>query len=156
MPKDKRSIFERLTGSVAAPETEDEKVEEIVPTAAKIPKTAWPKEEEEEGQLTVDVFQTPEAIVIQSTVAGVKPEDLDVSITQDTVTITGTRRAAFDAVDDDYYYRELYWGKFSRSFTLPQEVDEERAEATIKNGLLTIKLPKIDKNRVQKVKIRNE
>ncbi|MBI5742350.1 MAG: Hsp20/alpha crystallin family protein, partial [Candidatus Niyogibacteria bacterium] len=95
MPKDKRSIFERLSGSVSAGAAEEEEV--IPETAVKNPIGALAEEAVEEGQLTVDVFQTPEAIIVQSTVAGVKPEDLDVSITQEMVTINGVRRAAFDA-----------------------------------------------------------
>jgi HSP20 family protein len=155
MPKDKRSIFERLTGNTQVAETyADEEVFADLAVAKSI--KIEPPQEAEEGQLTVDVFQTPDAIIIQSTVAGVKPEDLDVSITQEMVTIQGVRRTAYDATGDDYYFRELYWGKFSRTIVLPQEVDDEEAEATIKNGLLTIKLPKKDKNRVQKVKVKTE
>jgi len=159
MPKDKRSFFERLTGSVDL-DTEEE--------VAQIKQSAHSKELEknlqkddwlngdDEGQLTVDVFQTPDEIIIQSTVAGVKPDELDVSIKQDMVTIKGHRKQAFEEGDDDYFYKELYWGKFSRSIMLPQEIDEDKAEATLKNGLITIKLPKLDKNRIQKLKIKNE
>ncbi|MEK7647303.1 MAG: Hsp20/alpha crystallin family protein [Patescibacteria group bacterium] len=150
MPKDKRSFFERLTGSVSAEE-------ESTPShdhAGKIKKEDW-LEGTDEGQLTVDVFQTPDEIIIQSTIAGVKPEDLDISITQDMVTIKGTRRKDFEAKEDNYYYRELYWGKFARSILISEEIDADEAEATIKNGLLTIRLPKIDKDRTHKIKIKN-
>lgn len=167
MPKDHRSFFERLTGSVnAEQDEEEEKIREREVTRPPIKdkstkpekiaeKTDW-MTEEEEGQLAIDVFQTPAEIIIQSVVAGVKPEDLDVSITQDMVTIRGKRQKQREISGEDYYYQELYWGGFSRSVLLPQEVDAEEAEATLKNGLLTIKLPKLDRERVQKLKIELE
>lgn len=111
-------------------------------------------EEDEEGELTVDIYDKEDAIVIQSTVAGVKPEDIDISVTNDTVTLKG-KRERFDAVaEKDYYYKELFWGAFSRSVILPEEVDEELAEAALKHGLLTIKLPKRRRGVVQKVKVK--
>lgn len=164
MPKNHRSFFERLTGSISADDKEEEEREKIMPLEnkskervekAKPTKSDW-MAEEEEGQLAVDVFQTPNEIIIQSVVAGLKPDEVDVSITQDMVTIQGRRQRQHESSGDDYYYQELYWGGFSRSILLPQEVDSETAEATLKNGLLTIKLPKLDKNRVQKVRVKNE
>ncbi|MBI5045537.1 MAG: Hsp20/alpha crystallin family protein [Candidatus Niyogibacteria bacterium] len=150
MTKDKRSFFERLTGSVSADEGEiSAQIHD-----GKTKKEDW-LEGTDEGQLTVDVFQTPEEIIIQSTIAGVKPEDLDISITQDMVTIKGTRRKDFETKEDNYYYHELYWGKFARSILISEEIDADEAEATIKNGLLTIRLPKIDKDRTHKIKIKN-
>ena len=112
--------------------------------------------ESEEGQLTVDVFQNANDIIIQSTIAGIKPDDLDVSITRDMVTIKGKRQKSHSVTKDDYFYQELYWGSFSRSILLPQEIDTESAEASIKNGMLTVKLPKIDKDRTQKIKVKTE
>lgn len=110
--------------------------------------------EEEEGELTVDIYDQGDSIVVQSTVAGVKPEDLDVSITNDTVTIRGNREMQEEVKEKDYYYKELFWGTFSRSIILPEEVDEDLAEAVLKNGLLTIKLLKKKRGVVQKVKIK--
>lgn len=168
MPKDRRSFFERLTGSVSSnkDEEEDFREREIVHPAIKDKSTKsekalaekddWLAEEEEEGQLAVDMFQTANDITVQAVVAGVKPDDLDVSITQDMVTIHGKRQNQREISGEDYYYQELYWGGFSRSVLLPQEVDVEEAEATLKNGLLTVKMPKLDKNRVQKLKIEVE
>lgn len=184
MPKNHRSFFERLTGSVSADEEEEREIirSEISPPSRDknkdknrdrdreknksrngdeedqviSAKSDWMAEEEEEGQLAVDVFHSPTDIVIQAVVAGVKPEDIDVSITQDMVTIRGRRQKHQEFSGEDYYYQELYWGAFSRSIMLPQEVDAEEAEATMKNGFLTIKLPKLDKNRVQKLKVKNE
>lgn len=111
---------------------------------------------EEEGELTVDIYDTGDAIVIQSTVAGVKPEDLEVSITSDMVSIRGTRQSADQVSEDRYYYKELFWGTFARTVILPEEIDEHHTEATLKHGLLTISLPKKKKGlaHAQKVKIK--
>lgn len=112
------------------------------------------KELEEEGELTVDIYDNSNAIVIQSTVAGVKPENLDVSITSDTVTIRGRREKMDEIKEEHYYYKELFWGSFSRSVILPEEIDDTAAEATLKHGLLTIVLPKKKKGVTQKLKVR--
>ena len=120
------------------------------------PENAAEEPAEVEGQLTVDIYDDGEKIVIQSTVAGVKQEDLDVSITNDMVTIKGRRRKQEEIKDDSYYYRELYWGSFSRSVILPEEIEVEKAEAALKNGLLTVKLPKKNKHIIQKIKVKME
>lgn len=109
---------------------------------------------EEEGELTVDIYDRGDSIVIQSTVAGVKPEDLDVAITNDTVTIRGRRERPEEVEDEHYYYKELFWGTFSRSVILPEEIEDNAAEALLKYGLLTIKLPKKKKGVVQKLKVK--
>lgn len=113
-------------------------------------------ENEVEGQLTVDIYDDGENIVVQSTVAGVKPEDLDVTILNDMVTIKGKRKKQQEVKDENYYYRELYWGSFSRSIILQEEVESEKAEASLKNGLLTVKLPKKNKNIIQKIRVKTE
>lgn len=109
---------------------------------------------EDEGELTVDIYDQGDRIVIQSTVAGVKPEDLDISIASDSVTIRGRREKVEEVKEKDYYYKELFWGTFSRSVILPEEIDEDSAEANLKHGLLTIKLPKKKKGSVQKLKVK--
>lgn len=150
MAKDKRSFFERLTGSVAVDEYDDSFDDDrTVPISS-----AHDEEETAEGQLTVDVFQKPDEIVIRAIVAGVRPDDLDVSITRDMVTIRGKREEHKEVERDDYFYKELYWGSFSRTILLPQEIDVELAEANEKHGLLTIRLPKIDKGKQTKLKVR--
>ena len=116
-----------------------------------------PSEEEipeDEGELTVDIYDRGDHIVIQSTVAGVKPDDLDISIASDSVTIRGRREKMEEVKENDYYYKELFWGTFSRSVILPEEIDEDSAEANLKHGLLTIKLPKKKKGSVQKLKVK--
>jgi len=112
-------------------------------------------DDEQEGQLTVDVFQDDENIVIQSTIAGVAPDDLDVSITNDMVTIRGERRQPYEIDHEDYFYQECYWGTFSRSIILPVEIDSDRAEAKIKNGVLTIRIPKANAAMTRKLKVKS-
>lgn len=112
-------------------------------------------EEALEGELSVDVYQTATHIVIKAMIAGVKPEDLDVSITRDMVTIRGKREQHTEGGNSDFFFQELYWGAFSRTIVLPQEVEIEEAEAIEKHGLLIIRLPKMDKGRQAKLKVRS-
>ena len=111
---------------------------------------------ESEGQLTIDVYQTPNEVVIKSTIAGVKPEDIDITMTNDMITIKGKRKKDEDIREEDYYYQECYWGPFSRSVILPVDVEVDSAEASMKNGILTIRLPKIEKVKTKKIKIKSE
>ena len=111
---------------------------------------------EPEGTLTVDVYQTPDDIVVQSAVAGVKPEDIDVSATPDKITIRGARSRAREVEDKDYLYQECYWGRFAREIILPQEVDPESASVIFKNGILTVRLPKVVKRKTRKLKVKTE
>ncbi len=149
----KRSFFQRLTGATIA---EDEK-DDAAPVRAAGRKQNGIAEEAapEEGELTVDVYQTPDDIVIKTIVAGVKPEDLDISITRDMVTIRGVRQETRETEDSDYFHKELYWGSFSRTILLPQEIDVDAAEAIERHGLLTLKLPKLDKTRQTKLKVKS-
>ncbi len=110
--------------------------------------------DEEEGKLTIDVYQTPNEIIVESTIAGVRPEDLDISINNESVTIRGRREKEQRISDEDYFYQECYWGKFSRSIILPQEVDAENATANLKNGVLTIRLPKLNRQKSKKLKVK--
>ncbi|MDP3734886.1 MAG: Hsp20/alpha crystallin family protein [bacterium] len=110
--------------------------------------------ESREGQLAVDVYQTPSDIVVKTMVAGVKPDEIDIVITRDMLTIRGSRSEARTISEDDYLHRELYWGTFSRTVLLPAEVDPDSAEAMSRQGLLIIKLPKLDKDRQTKLKVR--
>lgn len=166
MPKDKRSFFERLTGTIKVDHDEEEMDFQEQQRHISIDSRStsrdheqhqgeWIEESVEEGQLTVDVYQTPSDIIIKTIVAGVRPEDLDISISRDMVTIRGKREERHEASDEDYFHRELYWGSFSRTVLLPEEVDTEAAEATESHGLLSIKLPKIDKRRQMKLKVKS-
>lgn len=110
-------------------------------------------EEGYEGQLSVDVYQTDEDLIIKSTIAGVRPEDLDITINNDLVTIRGERKHEAEIRPDDYFYQECYWGGFSRSIVLPVEVKADEAEATLKNGVLTLVLPKAERGKAVQVEI---
>jgi len=113
-----------------------------------------PEEESGEGQLTIDVYQTDDDIIIKSTIAGVKPEDLDVSINNDMLTIKGERKFEDEVSEENFYYQECYWGGFSRSVVLPVDVVPEKIEASLKNGILVIKLPKASTNKTKRIKVR--
>ena len=137
----KPSFFDRLTG--ASFDNEFDTFEEddrasgngVVAAAA-----SAPHDEPGAAQLTVDVYQSPTDIFIRALVAGVKPEDLDIAITRDMVTVKGKRIDQKEVNEDGYVYQELYWGSFERTVVLPAEVDVDAAEASEKHGLLTIKL----------------
>lgn len=109
----------------------------------------------EEGQLSVDVYRDKNDLVIQSTVAGAKPEELDISVHGDLLTIRGMRESGHEAGDDDWFYRECYWGKFSRSLVLPYEVQSDKASASLKNGVLEIRIP-IKKSTEKGIRVRVE
>jgi HSP20 family protein len=152
----KRSFFERITGGIDLDDTElDEVVDSKELTKDNKKSNDWMEEDNEEGQLTVDVFQTPDEIILKTMIAGVKPDNLEVQITREMVTIKGKRQEEHNAMEEDYFYKELYWGSFSRTILLPQEIDPEEAEAVEKHGLLTIRLPKIDKKKTQKLKVKS-
>jgi HSP20 family protein len=182
--KDKRSFFERLTGTINVEEEAEKETEEEFPTSLPIlstKQTDAPKpleeeqhdlfdedteevdndtletlsEDEEVGELAVDVYEDGEDIYIQAMVAGVDPDDIDVSITRDMVTLKGKRVNPTKIADENYYHKELYWGGFSRKILLPEEVDPENSEAVEKHGLLILKLPKLNKKRTQKLEVRS-
>ena len=181
MLKEKKSFFERLAGSISVEDEDDqvdfsppqdEDIEEVpikhaatrpvAQTQATKPRVHHVVEEEtedepdmEEGELSVDVYQTGTEIIIEAMVAGVKPEDLHLSITRDMVTIKGRRDGNTQVTHDDYFYKELYWGTFTRTILLPHEVEIEEAEAVEKHGLLIIRLPKVDKARQTKLKVKS-
>lgn len=119
----------------------------------------WPgqaqAEEQAEGELPVDMYQTADSIVIRALVAGVTPDDLDIAITRDMVTIRGRREEIQEAPNEDYYHRELFWGGFARTLLLPEEVVIDEAEAKEKHGFLEIVLPKVDKDRSTRLKVRS-
>ena len=160
MENKKRSFWERLTGSVSTEEDSGEMKKNGTggnKGNGKDKKNGnnWNEEENEEAELAVDVYQTPVEIIVQTMVAGVKPEDLELSIARDMITIHGKREEHRNIDEENYFTKELYWGKFSRTISLPQEVEPEEVEATEKHGLLTIKLQKVDKEKTNNVKVRS-
>lgn len=113
------------------------------------------EEEEEVGQLTVDVYQTTNEIIVQTMVAGVQPENLHITITRDMITIKGKREEVRGINEDNYFVKELFWGAFARTVNLPQEIEPEISEAIEKHGLLIIKLPKINKDKKTNLKVKS-
>ena len=159
----KRSFFERLTGRGGDEEyiEEEENARDIkkLTVQSKGGKNTdnpnWIEEEVEEAELTVDVYQTPTDIIVQTMVAGVRPEDLEITIARDMITVRGKREESRTISEENYFAKELYWGTFSRTLSLPAEVEPDDAEAIEKHGLLTLKLPKIDKEKKKSVKVKS-
>ncbi|MBI3633685.1 MAG: Hsp20/alpha crystallin family protein [Candidatus Vogelbacteria bacterium] len=147
MKKEKRSFFERLTGIGST--DRDSKV-------VKQPRGEnWTEEEQGEAQLAVDVYQTPTEIIVISMIAGVKSEDLDISITREMVVIKAKREEPEAPEKEKYVYKELFWGSFGRTVVLPDEVDADNSEAIEKHGLLIIRMPKINKNQSKSLKVKS-
>ena len=174
MQKRKKTFFERLTGSVRADEFNEDfdyedNVEEMNPELRREsnPEINYSsygnnedhldntRHEDEIGELSVDVINQPEELIIRAIVAGVKPHDLDVQISRDMITISGARENSIEIEEEDYYHRELYWGNFSRNIILPEEIDVEESTAEEKHGMLEIHLPKIDKNKKTKLQVKS-
>ncbi len=157
------NFFTKITGGKSEPELEEEAVvnnegeeqKTLIPTNDPV-NDKWLDKEDSEGQLSVDVYQTKESVVIKSTIAGVKPEDIDIAIDNDVVTIRGQRKLEEEVKEEDYFYQECYWGSFSRSIVLPVEIKSDEAEASLKNGVLTLALPKVKKNKSVAIKVKSE
>ena len=159
----KSSFFSRLTGSgddyfddtphtVPLEGSGDERHVHMPARGARYDAKA---SEEPQGELAVDVYQTQDAIVVKALVAGVQPASIDISLTREMLTLTGTREDEREVDEGGYFQRELYWGSFSRTILLPEEVDVDLAEASEKHGVLMIRLPKINKKRETKLKVRS-
>jgi HSP20 family molecular chaperone IbpA len=164
IPK-KRSFFDRLSGAGSSGDFEPfddeapsagvravtrEMLARPTPASAALPMD----EDSAEGQLAVDVFQTASEIVIRAFVAGVRADELSVSISRDMVVLEGSRAAREQISEDDYFNQELFWGSFARKILLPEEIDVENSSASAKDGLLTLILPKLDKARQTKLKVK--
>src|SRR3989344_5989015 len=140
----KRSFFDRLSGNSTSDDALDSFDDDISPRKESRTTTKTrpaPLEDDapsSEGQLPVDVHQTAGDIIIRAFVAGVRPDELSISISRDMVEITGSRMEREQTSGPDYFTRELFWGSFSRTIVLPQEVDVDASSASAKDGLLTI------------------
>jgi HSP20 family protein len=146
------NIFSRLGGNV---KVENEYEDEVEQEQIKIRPSVRDEDEAQVGELSVDVYETPKEIIIEAMVAGVKPEDLALATTHDSITISGRREANSQIKESQYVVQELYWGAFSRTIELPNDIAVDEAEAVEKHGLLIIRLPKIDKDRNVKVKVKS-
>ncbi len=167
----KRSFLERLTGSIRFEDGDENEIEDNFSSDSrkknifltkdnlnsedKSFQSEQKQEEEMDAELTIDLYQTSNEIIVQTMVAGVHPDNLSITITRDTITLKGKREENQSIERDNYFVQELYWGSFSRTISLPEEVDPEGAEAIEKHGLLIIKLPKLDKNRETRLKVKS-
>jgi HSP20 family protein len=155
-------FFEQLARSGRRAQPAEPEAELARATLAPRERTAAPRRETREealspeGQLTIDVYQTANDIVVESAIAGVRPEDIDIDVTNDSVSIRGERHRDQEVSDEDYFYQECYWGRFSRSVILPQEIDPDSASVNFRNGILTIRLPKMNRKKSKKLKVKFE
>lgn len=174
----KPSLIERLTGMVNHDEEyedffEDEQDADLFnrpipapredsgrPQVPPVAPQQWREESilnaPSEGELAVDVYQTPEYVVVKALVAGVLPQNIDISVSREMLTIEGSREDEHEVEGEDYFQHELYWGSFSRTILLPAEVDVDMAEASERHGILIIRLPKINKSKQTKLKVRTK
>ena len=116
-------------------------------------KTAAQSADEPVGQLTVDIYHTTDDIFVESAIAGARAEDIDVNVSPDSLSIIGLRKRELNN-DAQYLHQECYWGKFSRSIILPEEVDPESANVNFKNGILSVRMPKMNRKRTRKLEVK--
>jgi len=152
------NFFKKLAGldDKAKIEIEQDQTDAELLAKEEEQKTEWLGGDYDEGQLSIDVFQTPDSIIVKSTIAGVKPGDIDISINNDMLTIRGKRESQEKIAEDNYLIKECYWGGFSRSIILPVEVEAENVEASLDNGVLTVKLPKAKSAKQISIKVREK
>src|SRR3989338_2192292 len=132
------------------PATDDDQTAAADPSAAT---DDWEEEDAVPGQLAVDVYETKERLVVKGRVAGVNKSDLDVSISDNTLSIRGTLSAGNEDDVENYFVQECYWGEFSRSLALPVPVKEDEVEAILKDGVLTIRFTKLKQDTVKKIQV---
>ena len=117
------------------------------------PADEWDEDEAVPGQLAVDVYETKERLVVKARTAGVNKNDLDVSISDNQLTVHGTLSAGNEDGVENYFLQECYWGEFSRTIALPVPVKEEEIEAVLKDGVLTISFGKVKQDTVKKIQV---
>lgn len=114
----------------------------------------WDENEEEfPGQLAVDVYETDDKLVVKARTAGVNKEELDVSISDGILTISGTLSSGDDTDAINWHIQECYWGEFNRTLALPVSVKEDEVEAVLKDGVLTISFNKIRQEQAKKIQV---
>ena len=153
VPKEKAKAKKKAKAEVAKnPEPKAEPKKEFKPLKLEQDDSS----SKEEGQLAIDVYETEDDIVVQSTIGGIKAEDLDISIEDDMVTIRGSRENKIEKEGKKYFYQECYWGAFMRKLILPEEVDASKSKAVIKEGILTLSMPKIHRKTKKKITVERE
>ncbi len=133
--------------------SEDEVVDDGSGASAAVAEDQWDEDEPVAGQLAVDVYETKEKLVVKGRVAGVNKNELDVSISDNTLTVRGTLSAGNEDNVENYFLQECYWGEFSRSIVLPVPVKEDEIEAVLKDGVLTISFAKQKQDTIKKIQV---
>jgi HSP20 family protein len=128
-------------------------MDQPAPAGTPVVEDEWDEEETVPGQLAVDVYETREKLVVKARTAGVNKNDLDVSISDNQLTIRGTLSAGTEEDVENYFLQECYWGEFSRTIALPVPVKEEEIEAVLKDGVLTISFGKVQQDTVKKIQV---
>lgn len=123
------------------------------PVVAQPQEEEWDEDDAVPGQLAVDVYETKEKLIVKARTAGVNKNDLDVSISDNTLTVRGTLSSGDEVEAENYYLQECYWGEFSRSVALPVPVKEDEVEAVLKDGVLTISFTKVKQDTVKKIQV---
>jgi HSP20 family protein len=141
-----------MPGRKSAPQNDDSVLQDDFLEAGVETEEDWMAEAE--GQLAVDVYQTKDNVVIKAPIAGVTPENLDIEVADDVVTIRGERVEEKEVDREHYYVQECYWGSFSRSVILPTSTIAEKAAAALKDGVLTVTIPKVAQDKVKKIKVK--
>ncbi|MEK7594229.1 MAG: Hsp20/alpha crystallin family protein [Patescibacteria group bacterium] len=127
--------------------------EDAAAAAAPIAEDEWDEDDSVPGQLAVDVYETKERLVVKARTAGVNKNDLDVSISDNQLTVRGTLSSGSEEGVENYFLQECYWGEFSRTIALPVPVKEEEIEAVLKDGVLTISFGKVQQDTVKKIQV---
>jgi len=165
----RQSFLERLTGATNAehPEPRPQRTpgrefsigaDDIGPEEVEIEEISeeeYTEETAHEGEIGIDMYDGGNELVIHAMIAGVTPENLQISITRDTVLIRGKRNPPQGVPESAYIHQELYWGSFVRTIELPYEIDTDNAEAVEKFGLLIVRLPRLDIGRSAQLKVKS-
>ena len=116
------------------------------------PSRFWP--ELTSGELPIDMYETKDKVVVKASLPGIKPEEVDISITGDTLTIKGEHKEEEETKEENYWHKERRYGAFSRSVTIPMQIKSEQAEAFFENGTLTLTLPKAEEVKPKSIKVK--
>jgi len=144
---------DELTAAFLGDDTALPADEPAQPAGTPVVEDEWDEDETVPGQLAVDVYETREKLVVKARTAGVNKNELDVSISDNQLTIRGTLSAGTEDDVENYFLQECYWGEFSRTIALPVPVKEEEIEAVLKDGVLTISFGKVQQDTVKKIQV---
>ena len=111
--------------------------------------------EDNDGQLAIDAYQTEDVVILKAPIAGVTKEELEVAVTDEVVNIKGQRHDTNAVSRESYFVQECFWGNFSRSYVLPVAVEADLAQASLKDGVLTITIPKLEKSKTRLIQVQD-